>query len=47
MYHPEPLNTIPGACITRFTGPLHEGQTVSGSSENFWNCSNAEPHFEH
>jgi hypothetical protein len=47
IYQPEPLNTMPGACITRLIGPPHDGQTVSGSSENFWNCSKAEPHSEH
>jgi hypothetical protein len=47
MYQPEPLNTIPGACMTRLMGPLQDGQTVNGSSENFWYCSNAEPHSEH
>jgi hypothetical protein len=47
MYQPVPLNTMPGACMTRLMTPPQDGQTVNGSSENFWNCSNAEAHSEH
>ena len=32
LYQPEPLNTIPGGCSTRFVSPPHLGHTLIGSS---------------
>ena len=41
MYQPEPLNWIAGDDSSFITGPApHDGQTLTGSSENFWIRSN-------
>lgn len=45
-YQPEPLKTMPTGCTTRRIAPLHSGQTVSGSSANFWKKSNECPQSE-
>lgn len=34
-YQPDPLKTIPTGCGTRWMGPPHSEQVVSGSSANF------------
>jgi hypothetical protein len=43
MYQPEPLNWIAGDEIRRLTVPPQVGQTVKGSSENFWMISKRRP----
>ena len=43
MYHPEPLNTIPGRDSSFFTTPPHSGQTLIGSSLKLCLRSNSWP----
>jgi hypothetical protein len=40
MYQPVPLNWMAGDEMSFVTGPPHFGQTLTGSSENFWMISN-------
>ena len=47
LYHPLPLKETAGAEMTRSSGPLQCGHSVSSGSENFWRFSVWRPHCLH